>query len=337
MALSNPLPQIRFGKSNLWVSRIGLGLAALGRPGYINLGHAEDLQSNYDEEKMKENAFTVLDLAWAKGVRYFDVARSYGKAEEFLSEWLLKKSIAASEVVVGSKWGYTYTANWQVKAEVHEVKEHSAEVYQRQIAKSLSMLNDYLKIYHIHSATLESRVLENPAVLKQLVAQKEKKILAGLSLSGAKQADTLRKALEIKVDGLPLFESVQATWNVLEQSMTVALKEAAAEGRGIILKEVLANGRLTERNREITSEAKFKLLQKQAARMKTSVDVFALAAALHIHPQAMILSGAVTAGQLLSNLEAFHLPWDQEAEGTLPLLNESPDIYWKKRQELSWN
>lgn len=31
------------GKSGLRVTPIGLGLAALGRPGYINLGHADDL------------------------------------------------------------------------------------------------------------------------------------------------------------------------------------------------------------------------------------------------------------------------------------------------------
>ena len=30
-------------KPGLTVTRIGLGLTALGRPGYINLGHADDL------------------------------------------------------------------------------------------------------------------------------------------------------------------------------------------------------------------------------------------------------------------------------------------------------
>ncbi|HBN75344.1 MAG TPA: aldo/keto reductase, partial [Planctomycetaceae bacterium] len=36
------------GQSGLKVSPVGLGLAALGRPGYINLGHAEDLDEEYD-------------------------------------------------------------------------------------------------------------------------------------------------------------------------------------------------------------------------------------------------------------------------------------------------
>ena len=63
----------------------GLGLAALGRPGYINLGHAADLHADYDVAAMEGRAHAVLDAAHAAGVRYFDAARSYGRAEEFLA------------------------------------------------------------------------------------------------------------------------------------------------------------------------------------------------------------------------------------------------------------
>src|SRR5688500_10857089 len=40
------------GATGLLVSPIGLGLAALGRPGYINLGHAADLGHDYDVAAM---------------------------------------------------------------------------------------------------------------------------------------------------------------------------------------------------------------------------------------------------------------------------------------------
>jgi aryl-alcohol dehydrogenase-like predicted oxidoreductase len=69
------------------VTKIGLGLAALGRPGYINLGHAVDLNHNYDQESMESHAHQIMELAYNKGIRYFDAARSYGKAEEFLANW----------------------------------------------------------------------------------------------------------------------------------------------------------------------------------------------------------------------------------------------------------
>src|SRR4051794_20835307 len=99
-------------------SRIGLGLAAVGRPAYINLGRASDLPAERTVEAMRARAHELLDSAYAAGVRYFDVARSYGRAEEFLAQWLDKQQ--PEGVVIGSKWGYTYTAGWRLDAEVNE-------------------------------------------------------------------------------------------------------------------------------------------------------------------------------------------------------------------------
>ena len=52
------------GRTGLAVSPIGLGLAALGRPGYINLGHAADLPGAYELSRMEAHAHAVLDAAW---------------------------------------------------------------------------------------------------------------------------------------------------------------------------------------------------------------------------------------------------------------------------------
>jgi aryl-alcohol dehydrogenase-like predicted oxidoreductase len=120
------------GATRMLVTPIGLGLAALGRPGYINLGHAEDLERNYSVDAMRAHTHQVLDEAWRGGVRYFDAARSYGRAEEFLGSWLTSRRISPSEVTAGSKWGYIYTADWKVEAEKHEVKQHSLPVLERQ-------------------------------------------------------------------------------------------------------------------------------------------------------------------------------------------------------------
>ena len=125
-----------FGHTGINVTPLGLGLAALGRPGYINLGHAQDLRQSYAVADMEAAAAAVLDAAWAAGIRYFDAARSYGRAEEFLGRWLQQRAIEPGTVAVGSKWGYTYTADWQVQADKHEVKDHSLPVLQRQIRES---------------------------------------------------------------------------------------------------------------------------------------------------------------------------------------------------------
>ena len=119
-------------KTGLVVTPIGLGLAALGRPGYITLKHADDLDRGYSIIEMEQHAHLVLDTAWDLGIRYFDAARSYGRAEAFLASWLDKRRIPEDQVTVGSKWGYTYTADWKVGAEVNEVKDHSLGQLRRQ-------------------------------------------------------------------------------------------------------------------------------------------------------------------------------------------------------------
>jgi aryl-alcohol dehydrogenase-like predicted oxidoreductase len=113
------------GSTGLVVSRLGLGMAALGRPGYINLHHGQDLGHESSEAAMEHRAHLVLDTAWNTGIRYFDVARSYGRGEEFLGSWIRSRSISRSTVTVGSKWGYTYTADWKIQAQSRDKEPHS--------------------------------------------------------------------------------------------------------------------------------------------------------------------------------------------------------------------
>ena len=325
------------GRTGLVVSRIGVGLAALGRPGYINIGHADDLERAYDVAAMQLHTHAVLDAAWAAGVRYFDVARSYGRAEEFLAHWLAARRIAPQAVVVGSKWGYTYTAGWQVRAEQHEVKEHSATVLRRQIGESRTLLGDQLDLYQVHSATMESGVLENPPVLEALARLRASGLAIGLTLSGPQQAATLDKAMQVRVGNEPLFDVVQATWNLLEPSAGPALQAAHAAGMGVIVKEALANGRLTARNHDPAFAAHLRLFDALAAQRSTTVDALALAAVLAQPWVDVVLAGAATVEHLRSNLAATRVQWDAGVAERVASLAEHPDEYWAKRGQLAWN
>lgn len=327
----------KFGNTDLKVSPLGLGLAALGRPGYINLGHAQDLQKGYQAEVMLAHSHQILNEAYRLGIRYFDAARSYGRAEEFLGAWLNQRAFSPEALVVGSKWGYTYTANWQVQAQVHEVKEHSLPVLNKQLGESRQYLAHHLKLYQIHSATLESRVLDNVEVLKALAKIKEQGIYIGLSLSGPQQAQVLQKALQVEIEGEKLFNAVQATWNLLETSVGKALAEAKAAGLGVIIKEALANGRLTSRNQVASFSASRAILERQAQRLQTSLDALALAGVLAQPFVDVVLSGAATLGQLQSNVKALEVNWDEEASQTLQKIKEQPNFYWKTRKDLAWN
>jgi aryl-alcohol dehydrogenase-like predicted oxidoreductase len=325
------------GTSGLKTTAFGLGLAALGRPGYINLGHSEDLHGAYEVKRMERQAWNVLDAAWEAGVRHFDTARSYGRGEAFLAHWLHTRAIAPEQVLVGSKWGYIYTANWQQHADVHEVKEHSLANLRRQWQESQSLLGAYLRLYQIHSATLESGVLKNVDVLNALAALKADGMGIGFSVSGPRQGEVIRRALDVQIDGVRLFDSVQATWNLLDPSAGPALAEAHAGGLGVIVKEALANGRLTARNGALNFAPQRELLVAQAERLTTTIDALALAAVLAQPWADVVLSGATTVEQLRSNLGALGVRWDEEAATALDQVIETPDRYWQDRAQMVWN
>ena len=177
------------------MSRIGLGLAALGRPGYINVGHGGDLAGRTVDSKLERHVHVLLDAAYAAGVRYFDAARSYGKAEAFLASWLAQRALPPGEVTVGSKWGYTYTADWRVDADQHEVKDLSAATLRRQVAESLALLGPHLGLCQIHSATLESGVLDDAEVREELARLREEGVRIGFTATGPRQSATIEHAL----------------------------------------------------------------------------------------------------------------------------------------------
>src|SRR5438309_2113453 len=238
------------GTTGIVVSRLGLGLAAVGRPGYINLGRAHDLPAARTPEALYARTAELLDAARAAGIRYLDVARSYGRAEEFLARWLGERAVGPRTFTIGSKWGYRYAADWRVDAPVHEEKELSLARFTQQLAETRALLGAHLDLYQIHSATAESGCLEDTALLRALVEGRRAGAYraVGLTLSGPTSARALALALAARADGEPVFDVVQATFNCLEPSLAAPLAAAHDAGLGVIVKEALANGRLTEAN-----------------------------------------------------------------------------------------
>jgi aryl-alcohol dehydrogenase-like predicted oxidoreductase len=320
------------GSTGLTVTPIGLGLAALGRPGYITIGRDADLGPDRSVPTLRRRVHEVLDAAYGVGVHYFDVARSYGLAEDFLGSWLEQRRVPADAVTVGSKWGYTYTGGWRVDASVHEVKDHSLEALLRQVTESRGVLGQHLHLYQVHSATMESGILENRAVLAELAHLREEGLTVGLSLSGSDQALVARRALAVEVDGLNPFSCVQATWNVLETSAGPALAEVHAEGWGVIIKEALANGRLSPRG----TEPALSVLQEAATEHSSTVDAVAIAAAMAQPWADVVLSGGVTPDQVQSNVAAAELSLSDGDLARLRGLARDPVQYWNERRETRW-
>jgi aryl-alcohol dehydrogenase-like predicted oxidoreductase len=227
--------------------------------------------------------------------------------------------------VIGSKWGYTYTGQWLMTELVQERKDLSAATFRRQLRETRQLLAEHLDLYQIHSATIDSGVLDDDELLAELAALRRSGVSVGVTVSGPGQAETIDRAL-----AMDLFDTVLATWNLLERSAAPALQRAHDAGLGVMVKEALANGRLTIHGAELA-------LLAYARDRDLPPDAVAMAAAISQPWSDVVLSGAVSPAMLHSNLRARELV----LEGVRPAdelsqLCIDPDAYWQRRSGLPW-
>ncbi len=308
------------------MDRIALGLAALGRPAYINLGRDGALPPVRDVASMRAATFAVLDDAYAAGVRHVDVARSYGRSEEFLAGWLAERGHA--DVEISSKWGYAYVGDWRLDADVHEVKEHSAARFAAQWAETLTLLGDRVRLYQVHSLTVDSPLFTDEPLLEALAELSANGVAVGFSTSGPAQAAAIERAFALEVAGWPVFSAVQSTWNLLEPSAGRALAAAHAAGKRVLVKETLANGRLAVEAPSVVREV--------AAAHGTGPDAVAVAAVLAHDWAGRAVIGPASPAQLEANLRAVALDLTVAEHDSLAALAEEPAAYWRHRSSLEW-
>ena len=140
-----------------------------------------------------------------------------------------------------------------------------------------------------------------------------------------------------RVDGERVFDSVQATFNCLEPSLDAALFRAHAAGMRVIVKEVLANGRLTEANSRPEDGELLRRLRALAAAAGCETSQLALAFALERPWADVVLSGAATTAQLATHVGALALRLDDATRASLAALAEPPARYWQTRATLPWS
>jgi len=308
------------------LASLGLGLAAIGRPAYITTGRNADLDDDRSVDAMRGRAHDLLDAAWARGIRFFDAARSYGRAEEFLGSWLAAHPERRAELTIESKWGYAYVGGWRMDAEVHERKEHSLGMLERQWPETLAALGGPPDVYLVHSLTPDSPALADDPLLDRLRELAASGVRIGVSTSGPGQGAALDAARALPDSP---FSAVQATWNLLEPSAAPALARAHAAGWLVVVKEAVANGRLTPAGDEPRAAA-------LADADGLALDAFAIGIARAQPWGDVVLSGAVTEQQLASNL-ASRAPVGATTDAAeLAALAEDPAAYWAARSARAW-
>jgi len=314
-------------------SQIGLGTAAIGRPQYINL--RREAADDFSLAEFRKHGKLMLNEAYRKGIRYFDTAPGYGIAEQMLIDWINENRY--EDIEIATKWGYTYVANFNPEAIIHEVKEHSIARLNQQWEQSKNLL-PYLSSYQIHSATLDSGVFENKQVLNRLGELKAKHgLLIGLTTSGPNQSAVIQQSLEIKVGGEALFDVYQVTYNLLDQSLFWIEKLLLAEEKRIVIKEVLANGRIFP-NPDYPHYANlYKQLEALAEKYEAGIDAIALRFCIDSIKPYMVLSGASNEGHIAENLKSNSFKLEEKELSELQQFSVEPEQYWQERKHLEWN
>ena len=317
-------PSLRVGDRSVGLAALGLGLAALGRPAYITEGRDAALGDDRSVRAMREHAHAMLDAAWARGIRFIDAARSYGRAEEFLGSWLAAHPDRRGELTIESKWGYAYVGGWRMDADVHERKEHTFAMFERQWPETVAALGGAPDLYLVHSVTPDSPALADDALLGALRGLAASGVRVGVSTSGPAQGAVLDAARTLPDSP---FTAVQATWNLLEPSAGPALARAHDAGWFVVVKEAVANGRLAPGG-DAGGAASLVVAGGR------SLDTLAIGAA-RAQPWAdVVLSGAVTVEQLDSNRASVATSTTDAA--VLAALAEDPAEYWSARSARAW-
>ena len=313
---------------------IGLGTAAIGRPLYINVRESTN-EKPFSLTKFKEEGLQVLEDAYNNGIRFFDTSPGYGLAEQLLVDWLKTKDDL--DIIATTKWGYTYVANFDPNPKVHEIKEHSIDKLNNQWEFS-KMLLPYLKVYQIHSATLDTGVLENKEILSRLhEIKKVHNITIGLTTTDVNQTEVLEKGLSIEVENEKLFQSFQCTFNILDQSVFKYVDELQNISGPFIIKEALANGRLIPNNKNSNYFLLYDFLMEIADKYKVGADAVAMRYCMDKFQNAKVLSGADNCIHLRNNLQANQFSLTQDELKKFDAFGIESTEYWLERKSLQWN
>ena len=273
---------------------------------------------------MRARTHAMLDAAWARGIRFIDAAlrtvsprSSSGRGSPGTPSAASSSRSSRSGVTntsAGGGWTRRCTAQGALAGDVRAA-----------VARELGALGTVPDLYLVHSVTPDSPALGDVALLDRLGALAATGVRVGISTSGPRQADALDAAREL---GDSPFSVVQATWNLLEPSVGPAFARAHDAGWFVVLKEAVANGRLSP------SRAAGEPATARPRGIRRAVDrrvrCRRRSVAAMVRHRAL---GSVTRDQLDSNLASRTPTTDAAA---LAALAEEPSAYWATRNARDW-
>jgi len=219
------------GRTGLEVSRIGLGCGNFG-----GVGSAPEL---FGQGETKEEAFALMDAAWAAGITFFDTAASYGggRSERWVGKWRRERGVP---VLLSSK------VYWSVTGDPED-RGLSGDRVLREVEGSLERLGvERLDLYLTHEPDPDTPIEETLRALDELVRAGKVRAIGASNLDGVKLEEALETSERL---GLARFGWVQNEFSLLQQEANGVLPVCEREGLGFTPFSPLAGGWLTGKYR----------------------------------------------------------------------------------------
>ena len=219
------------GRTGLEVSRIGLGCGNFG-----GVGSAPEL---FGQGETEEEAFALMDAAWAAGITFFDTAASYGggRSERWVGKWRRERGVP---VLLSSK------VYWSVTGDPED-RGLSRDRILREVEGSLERLGvERLDLYLTHEPDPETPIEETLRALDELVRAGKVRAIGASNLDGVKLEEALETSERL---GLARFGWVQNEFSLLQQEANGVLPVCERKGLGFTPFSPLAGGWLTGKYR----------------------------------------------------------------------------------------
>ncbi len=220
------------GRTGVEVSRIVLGCGNFG-----GIGSAPEL---FGQGESRDEAFALMDAAWAAEVTVFDTAASYGggRSERWVGEW---RSERGAPVTLSTK------VFWSVTGDPSD-RGLSRDRILRELDGSLARLQaERVDMYLTHEPDEETPIAETLGALDEVVGAGKAGAIGASNLDGA----GLEQALETSDRlGLTRFGWVQNEYSLLRRGVEEdVLPICEREGLGFTPFSPLAGGWLTGKYR----------------------------------------------------------------------------------------
>jgi aryl-alcohol dehydrogenase-like predicted oxidoreductase len=216
------------GRTGLEVSRIVLGCGNFG-----GIGSAPEL---FGQGESRDEAFALMDAAWAGGVNVFDTAASYGggRSESWVGEW---RGERGAPVVLSTK------VFWSVSGDPSD-RGLSRDRILRELDSSLARLRaEKVDMYLTHEPDEETPIAETLGALDEVARAGKVEAIGASNLDGAGLEEALDTSDRL---GLRRFGWVQNEYSLLRRGVEEdVLPICDREGLGFTPFSPLAGGWLT--------------------------------------------------------------------------------------------